>query len=67
MVFQVLFYIRFKAKKSDSHCFVFFFRYGEYPELCGHLHKYIKPKDEVLNVGCGNSKLSMDLYDVGYK
>lgn len=31
--------------------------YGEYPELCGHLHKYIKPKDEVLNVGCGNSKL----------
>lgn len=33
--------------------------YGEYPELCGHLHKYIKPKDEVLNVGCGNSKLCM--------
>lgn len=42
-------------------------RYGEYPELCGHFHKYIKTKDEVLNVGCGNSKLCMDLYDVGYK
>ncbi|XP_052869335.1 eEF1A lysine and N-terminal methyltransferase homolog [Anopheles cruzii] len=41
--------------------------YGEYPELCGHLHKYIKPKDELLVVGCGNSKLSMDLYDVGFK
>ncbi|XP_046421551.1 eEF1A lysine and N-terminal methyltransferase homolog [Neodiprion fabricii] len=41
--------------------------YGEYPELCGHLHKYIKPKDDVLVVGCGNSTLSMDLYDVGYR
>lgn len=42
-------------------------RYGEYPELCGHLHKYIKVKDEILMVGCGNSKLSMDMYDVGLK
>ncbi|KAF5303179.1 hypothetical protein FQA39_LY10092 [Lamprigera yunnana] len=41
--------------------------YGEYPELCGHLHKYIKVKDNVLVVGCGNSSLSSDLYDVGYK
>ncbi|XP_034236144.1 eEF1A lysine and N-terminal methyltransferase homolog [Thrips palmi] len=41
--------------------------YGEYPELCGHLHKYIKPQDSVLVVGCGNSKLSSDLYDVGYR
>lgn len=44
-----------------------FYRYGEYPELCGQLHKYIKTKDEVLMVGCGNSKLSMDLYDVGFR
>ena len=42
-------------------------RYGEYGELCGVLHKYIKPKDNVLVVGCGNSTLSSDLYDVGYK
>lgn len=41
-------------------------RYGEYPELCGILHKYIKPQDKVLMVGCGNSQLSADLYDVGY-
>ncbi|CAG2066001.1 unnamed protein product, partial [Timema podura] len=41
--------------------------YGEYPELCGLLHKYIKGKDEVLVVGCGNSSLSADLYDVGYR
>ncbi|XP_066295235.1 eEF1A lysine and N-terminal methyltransferase-like [Branchiostoma lanceolatum] len=41
--------------------------YGEYPELCGILHKYIKPQEQVLVVGCGNSRLSEDLYDVGYR
>lgn len=41
-------------------------RYGEYPELCGVLHKYIKPKDKLLVVGCGNSVISENLYDVGY-
>ncbi|KAJ2944486.1 hypothetical protein O0L34_g3831 [Tuta absoluta] len=40
--------------------------YGEYLELCAHLHKYIKPKDTILITGCGNSSLSADLYDVGY-
>ncbi|XP_060064258.1 eEF1A lysine and N-terminal methyltransferase-like [Ylistrum balloti] len=40
--------------------------YGEYPELCGILHKYIKPTDKILMVGCGNSQLSENLYDVGY-
>ncbi|XP_069121308.1 eEF1A lysine and N-terminal methyltransferase-like [Argopecten irradians] len=40
--------------------------YGEYPELCGILHKYIKPADKLLMVGCGNSQLSENLYDVGY-
>lgn len=39
--------------------------YGEYPQLCGLLHKYIKPKDTILNIGCGNSKLSADVYDRG--
>ncbi|XP_075038561.1 eEF1A lysine and N-terminal methyltransferase isoform X2 [Mixophyes fleayi] len=39
--------------------------YGGYLELCGVLHKYIKPKDKVLVVGCGNSELSERLYDVG--
>ena len=41
--------------------------YGEYGELCGILHKYIKQRDTVLVVGCGNSTMSCDLYDVGYK
>ncbi|XP_030852906.1 eEF1A lysine and N-terminal methyltransferase [Strongylocentrotus purpuratus] len=40
--------------------------YGEYPNLCGILHKYIRTSDKTLVVGCGNSRLSEDLYDVGY-
>lgn len=41
-------------------------RYGEYPQLSSVLHKYIKPADNVLVPGCGNSQLSADLYDLGY-
>ncbi|XP_047469133.1 eEF1A lysine and N-terminal methyltransferase-like [Penaeus chinensis] len=41
--------------------------YGEYAELCGLLHKYIRPKDKILVAGCGNSTISADLYRVGYK
>ena len=41
--------------------------YGEYGELCGILHKYIRPADKVLQIGCGNSTLAADLYDVGYR
>ncbi len=41
--------------------------YGEYGELCGVLHKYSRPSEKVLVVGCGNSTLSADLYDVGYR
>jgi hypothetical protein len=51
----------------NKNIFVLLCRYGEYPELCGLLHKYIKPKDVILMVGCGNSTLSADLYDVGYR
>ncbi|XP_065195073.1 eEF1A lysine and N-terminal methyltransferase-like, partial [Sycon ciliatum] len=41
--------------------------YGEYNDLCGVLHKYCKAPHRTLVVGCGNSRLSEDLYDVGYR
>lgn len=41
--------------------------YGEYTELCGLLHKYIRPSNNILVAGCGNSTLSADLYKVGYR
>lgn len=34
-------------------------------DLASILCKYIKPRDEVLVIGCGNSTLSSDLYDTG--
>ena len=40
--------------------------YGEYADLCGALHKYCKTNDKILVTGCGNSRISEDLYDVGY-
>jgi 2-polyprenyl-3-methyl-5-hydroxy-6-metoxy-1,4-benzoquinol methylase len=33
-------------------------------ELIG---KYIKQTDRILNVGCGNSRLSEEMHDDGYK
>ena len=41
--------------------------YGEYTDLCHILHKYLKSSSRVLMVGCGNSKLSEELYDAGFQ
>jgi ubiquinone/menaquinone biosynthesis C-methylase UbiE len=41
--------------------------YGEYADLCHILHKYLKVSSRILMAGCGNSKLSEDLYDAGFK
>ncbi|XP_056234245.1 eEF1A lysine and N-terminal methyltransferase isoform X1 [Seriola aureovittata] len=54
---------KFFKKRADKA----FEWYGDYNRLCGVLHKYIKVHDQVLVVGCGNSELSEQLYDVGYK
>lgn len=50
----------------SDHIYTLTTRYGEYPDLCGVLHKYIKPQEQILVIGCGNSDLSADMYDVGY-
>lgn len=39
--------------------------YGEYVDLCHVIHKYVKSGNKTLVVGCGNSKLSEDMYDAG--
>ncbi|XP_075214630.1 eEF1A lysine and N-terminal methyltransferase homolog isoform X2 [Lycorma delicatula] len=41
--------------------------YGEYNELSGVLQKYMKLNDTILVVGCGNSNLSIDMFDAGYR
>lgn len=41
--------------------------YGEYENLCDVLHRYIKINDQILVIGCGNSKLSESMFDVGLK
>ena len=51
----------FFTKRSSS-----FEWYGEYTDLCHVLHKYIKPSSKILMAGCGNSKLSEELYDAGF-
>ena len=41
--------------------------YGEYNDLKEILMKYVKVQDNILIVGCGNSSLSADFYDDGYR
>lgn len=43
-----------------------FDQYGDYLDLCHVIHRYLKPQNKALMIGCGNSKLSEELYDVGY-
>nr|XP_054769756.1 eEF1A lysine and N-terminal methyltransferase-like [Lytechinus pictus] len=52
--------------KKNSNKSKAFEWYGEYPILCGILHKYIRASDKSLIIGCGSCQLSEDLYDVGY-
>lgn len=53
---------QFFTKRTNS-----FEWYGEYIALKSVLLKYLKASDDLLIVGCGNSSLSSDLYDDGYR
>lgn len=52
----------FKSRGSQA-----FEWYGTYPQLCSILHKYLSPRDNILVGGCGNSTLSVDLYNAGFQ
>ncbi|GMS97317.1 hypothetical protein PENTCL1PPCAC_19492, partial [Pristionchus entomophagus] len=41
--------------------------YGDYESLGAVLEKYLKPVDDILQLGCGNSRLASELHDVGYR
>ncbi|XP_061439972.1 eEF1A lysine and N-terminal methyltransferase [Rhineura floridana] len=41
--------------------------YREWKELRTLLGRYLRPRDSILVVGCGNSELSEQLYDEGYQ
>ncbi|XP_027205292.2 eEF1A lysine and N-terminal methyltransferase homolog [Dermatophagoides pteronyssinus] len=53
---------KFFQKRKDS-----FEWYGSYEEIKTILLQYLKPNDYFLVIGCGNSTLSVDLFDDGYE
>ncbi|OTF77963.1 Nup188-like protein [Euroglyphus maynei] len=54
--------LSFFHKRKDS-----FEWYGNYEEIKTILLQYLKPSDNFLVIGCGNSTLSVDLFDDGYE
>ena len=41
--------------------------YGSYAQLSSMLEKHLKPQDEILQIGCGNSELAEQLWDNGFR
>jgi len=40
--------------------------YQNYDALKDLLHNYLEPTHEILNIGCGNSKMSEEMYNDGF-
>lgn len=53
-----------KVKKSADEYFEW---YGEYKDFAPILNAYITPNSNILNIGCGKSLLSEQMYDAGFE
>lgn len=51
-------------KNSDLEYFEW---YGEYKDFASILQSHISKTDTILNIGCGKSLLSEQMYDTGYE
>ena len=51
-------------KSGESEYFEW---YGEYSEFGSILKKYVKPEEKILNIGCGKSLMSEQMYDDGFQ
>lgn len=56
-----------KSIRTNNETNPFRSRYGEYLELCSYIHSKLDKSEQILMVGCGNSTLSTDMYDSGYR
>uniref|UniRef100_A0A0N4ZVF6 Guanylate kinase-like domain-containing protein n=1 Tax=Parastrongyloides trichosuri TaxID=131310 RepID=A0A0N4ZVF6_PARTI len=52
------------ARFNNEESYEWIAEFEEFGEL---LLKHIKPNDKILHIGCGNSQLSQQLFDKGYK
>ena len=57
------FFKKLEQKNNDTE---FFEWYGEFPSFSLFLTPILHPNHQILNIGCGNSLLSEQLYDSGY-
>lgn len=57
-------FFRKLKKNSDLEYFEW---YGEYPNFRSIVKKYLKSSDQILNIGCGKSLMSEQMYDDGYE
>ena len=58
------FFRKLEQKNSDTE---FFEWYGEFPSFSPFLTPILSPSSQILNIGCGNSLFSEQLYDFGFK
>ena len=58
------FFKKLEQKNNDTE---FFEWYGDYPSFSPYLSPILNPSFQILNIGCGNSLFSEELYDSGYK